>query len=157
LVQSTKAATLICLVLATGLGTWYLRVRVPDNDWHRADLAGQRSLIEARFGEAERHFTLAVHTARGFGELDSRLGLSLFHLAQALVGQSNHAAALPLLEQAVVIQSKALGRDHPAVLRTRLYQDAVLRKLAQLADSNQAQGGLEAIDEELKPSGQEPR
>jgi hypothetical protein len=138
-VHSAKAATLVCLVLASGIGTWYLQVRVPDKEWQRAEEAGQRSLDEQRFGEAERFFTLAVHSARGFGNPDPRLGRSLFHLAQALVGQSKDAEALLFLEQSVVIQSKTLGTGHPDVFQIRAYQTAVLNKLARMRGRDDAE------------------
>ncbi len=135
-VQSARAAALICLVLASALGTWYLRVRVPDKDWRRADEAGEQSLSQERFGEAERYFALAVHAARNFGDADPRLGLSLFHLAQALVGQSRAAEALPFLEQSAAIQTRALGLSHPDVSRVRAYQTAVLEKLGRVNDGD---------------------
>ena len=138
-VQSAKAATLVCLAVATGLGTWYLQTLVPQKEWRRADVAGLQSLGQQRFVEAERQLTLAVHTARSFNDPDPRLGLSLFHLAQALVGQSKRAEALPLLEQAALIQSRALGLNHPDVLRVRAYQTALLQELARLDDGDDAQ------------------
>jgi hypothetical protein len=148
-VRSAKAATLLCLVLVTGLGTWYLRITIPDSEWRRADVAGQRSLGEERFGEAERHFTLAIWTARGFRDPDPRLGLSLFHLAQALVGQSRDAEALPLLEQSALIQSKASGLEHPGVLQVRAYQTALLQKLSRVDDGYQAHRRHEPIEESV--------
>lgn len=129
---------LICLAMATGLGTWYLKAIVPQNEWRRAEIAGLQSLGQERFVEAERHLTLAVYTARSFNDPDPRLGLSLFHLAQALVGQAKHAEALPLLEHSALIQSKALGNNHPDVVRVRAFQMMLLRDLDRADQSNDA-------------------
>jgi hypothetical protein len=136
LVQSAKAATLVCLTMTTGLGTWYLNAMVPQNEWRRAEIAGLESLGQERFVEAERHLTLAVYTARSFNDPDRRLGRSLFHLAQALVGQAKRAEALPLLQQSALIQSRALGNNHPDVVRVRAYQTTLLQDLDQLDQSN---------------------
>jgi hypothetical protein len=149
--QSAKAAALLCLVVASGIGTWYLQVSVPDKEWQHAEEAGRQSLGEQRFAEAERYFALAVHTARSFGDPDPRLGRSLFHLAQALVGQSKDAEALPFLEQSAMIQSKALGTGHPDVSRVLAYQTVVLNKLARLRDRDGAGRTRELISNPVIP------
>ena len=69
---------------------------------------------------------VAVEAARVFGDDDPRRARSLFHLAQTLVARSRNAEAIPLLEQAVAINEKALGPEHPDVTRTREYRAAVL-------------------------------
>jgi hypothetical protein len=111
-VQATKAAILLCMAMATGVGTWYLRVRIPDNQWRRPSEAGRRSMERGHFGEAERQFAMAVEAARAFGNRDLRLARSLFDQAQALVAQNKRAEAIRVLEQALAIQEKAHGPEH---------------------------------------------
>ena len=111
--QSAKAAMLFCLTVATGTGSWYLRVRVPDNQWRRPDEAGRESMNRGRFGEADRQFATAIVAAREFGDRDPRLARSLFHRAQALVAQAKPSDAIPLLEQALAIYQRAHGPHHP--------------------------------------------
>jgi hypothetical protein len=128
-VQTGGVTLFVCLAIATGAGTWYLHSRVPDNQWRLADETGRRAMDQERFGEAERHFTMAVESARAFGDLDRRLGLSLLHLSQALVAQSKNTEALPLLERSIVIHENAVGIRHPEVLRILEDQATLLRKL----------------------------
>jgi tetratricopeptide (TPR) repeat protein len=130
-VQAAKAAILLCLTVAMGSASWYLRVRAPENHWRRIDQAGQASMSQGRFGEAERHFTAAIEAARAFGAHDPRLARSLFHQAEALVAQARHSEAAPLLEQALVVHVKALGRDHPESARMRAYYSALRDALDQ--------------------------
>jgi hypothetical protein len=134
-VQTGTVSLFVCLALATGVGTWYLHSRVPDNQWRLADETGQRSIEQERFGEAERHFTMAVESARAFGDRDQRLGLSLFHLAQALVAQSKYTEALPFLERSVLIHENVLGIRHPEVSRLLEDHAALLRKLDRTAEA----------------------
>src|SRR5262245_49469223 len=101
------------------LGCWYLGVRVPNNQWRRPDEEGRQSMSQGRFDEAERQFAPAVAAARLLGDDDPRLALSLFHQAEALVAQARFAEAIPLFEQALVIDEKALGPDHPDVASVR--------------------------------------
>jgi hypothetical protein len=100
---TAKAATLLCLTLATGLGSWYLHARMPDHLWHICDEAGHRALERGQAGEAECLFAEAVKSARGFGAGDARLARSLFHQAQALEAQAKFSEALPLLEESAQI------------------------------------------------------
>jgi hypothetical protein len=134
-VQPGGVSLFVCLALATGLGTWYLHSRVPDNQWRLADATGQRSMDEDRYGEAERHFTMAVEAARVFGDRDHRLGLSLNHLAQALMAQSKYSEALPFLERSVLIHENALGIRHPDVALLLEDHAAVLRMLDRTAEA----------------------
>jgi tetratricopeptide (TPR) repeat protein len=137
--HAAKAAILLCLTVATGAGSWYLRVRVPDKQWRLADEAGKRSLDQEYYDKAELQFAAAVEAARGFGDRDRRLGLSLFHLAQALVGQARNCEALSLLERSSAIFEKALGRDHPDVLRVRQYYAAELQKSGRTTEAKARQ------------------
>jgi tetratricopeptide (TPR) repeat protein len=127
-VQTSRVSLFVCLALATALGTWYLGVRVPDNQWREADVAGQNFMVQRHYSEAERQFTLAVYAARVFGDEDPRRARSLFHLAETLVARARHAEAIPLLEQALAINQKALGPEHPEVTRAKEYRAAVLRQ-----------------------------
>jgi Tetratricopeptide repeat len=129
-VQSAKAAIVLCLALSTGGGMWYLQTWAPNRQWKLADEAGRRLLSQARYGEAERQFSLAVESTRSFDKHDPRRALSLFHLAQSLVGQSKLAEALPLLERAATIHEKGLGHDHPDGRQMREYREDLMRGLA---------------------------
>jgi len=126
-VQTAKAAILLCLAMATGAGTWYLHVQVPDNQWRRPNEAGWRSMNQRRFGEAERQFAMAVEAARAFGSRDPRLARSLFDQAQALVAQARHDEAIPLLEQALAIHENAHGPLHPETVTVLEYYSALIR------------------------------
>ena len=63
-------AMFVSLTVATALGSWYLRVRIPDNQWRRSHEAGRESMSRGRFGEAERQFATAVAAARDLGEVE---------------------------------------------------------------------------------------
>ncbi len=110
--ETAKAAILLCLTVATGLGSWYLGVQVPDNQWRRPDQAGQRSMYQDRPGEAERLFATAVEVARTFGDRDPRLARSLFHQAQALEAQAKYTEAIPLLKESAAISETMPGLGH---------------------------------------------
>ncbi len=146
-VQSVKAALVVSLALAAGLGTWYLRAWVPDRSWRALDDAGCKSLDQERFGEAERHFSLAVETARGFADPDRRLAVSLFHLAQSLAGQSRETEALPLLDRAMAIHARTLGRDNADGLRMGKFRETLLRQMAGAAEA----GAWQRQDAEIVP------
>jgi tetratricopeptide (TPR) repeat protein len=109
------------MALSTAVGTWYLRVRIPEKEWLASCGAGREALDLGRFNEAERHFLAAVEAARAFGAGDRRLARSQFLLAQALVGQARKAEALRLLEISMAIYSKSLGRDHAESARVLDY------------------------------------
>jgi tetratricopeptide (TPR) repeat protein len=127
-VATTRVSLFVCLALATGLGTWYLGVRLPDNQWRLADRAGQGLMDQTRYIEAERQFAMAAEAGRLFGDHDPRRAVSLFHLAQALAAQSKNAEAIPLLEQSAAISEHTLGPDHPDVKQVREYHAALLRQ-----------------------------
>jgi hypothetical protein len=135
-VRSAKAAVVLCLALSTGGGMWYLQTWAPNRQWRLADEAGRRLLSQARYGEAERQFSLAVDATRTFDKHDTRRALSLFHLAQSLVGQSKLDEAVPLLERAATIHEKSLGHDHPDGRRMREYREDLVRGLAATANAN---------------------
>ncbi len=119
--RAARAAIIFCMALATSVGTWYLRVRIPENQWLTLCAAGRESLDLGRFNEAERRFVVAVEAARVFGEGDPRLARSLFLQAQALVGEARQTEALPLLERSMAIYNKAFGPDHPESTRVLKY------------------------------------
>ncbi len=97
------AAIVLCLAVSSALGTWYLCVRIPENEWSASCAAGRESLDLGRFTEAERHLLAAVEVAHAFGEGDRRLAQSQFLLAQALVGQCRQTEALRYLERSIAI------------------------------------------------------
>ncbi len=108
-------AIFLSLAVATALGSWYLGVRIPDDQWRRPHEAGRASMSRGLFGEAEREFATAVELARMLGEDDPREALSLFNQADALVAQERFDDAIPLFQRALEIDEKALGPDHPDV------------------------------------------
>jgi tetratricopeptide (TPR) repeat protein len=130
-VQTAKAAMLLCLTVATGLGSWYLT----DNQWRRPDEAGQTFLNQERFVEAERLFATAVEAARSFGGHDPRLARSLFHQAQSLSAQGKDAEAIPLLKESAAIHQTNLGPDHPEAARVREHYAAALRKAGRVDEA----------------------
>jgi hypothetical protein len=104
-------AIVFCMAISSALGTWYLRIRLPEKDWLTSCRAGSEAMNLGRFSEAERHFLAAVEAARALGEEDRRLAQAQFLLAQALVGQARQIEALRLLERSVAIYTKVLGRE----------------------------------------------
>jgi Tetratricopeptide repeat len=146
-VQSVKAAVILCLALATGSGVWYLQTWVPNRHWRHADEMGRQLMSQSRYGEAERQFSLAVESARSFSERDPRRALSLFHLAQALVGQSKLDEALPLVEQAVTIHAKSVRYDNVDGQQMREYRKALVYRLRTVARGS----GEKRPDEQLTP------
>jgi tetratricopeptide (TPR) repeat protein len=139
-VQTTKAAILLCLAMATGTGTWYLQVRIPDNQWRHSNDAGRRSMDQGNVDEAERQFAMAVETARRFGRRDLRLARSLLDRARALVAQDRRAEAIPVLEQALAIEEKVHGLDHQETV-------SVLQYYSDLLHGSGPAAGAQAADE----------
>ena len=142
--QTTKAAILLCLAMATGAGTWYLQVRIPDNQWRRPSDAGLRSMDQGNFDEADRQFAMAVEAARHFGRRDLRLARSLFDRAQALVAQDKRAEAIPVLEQSLAIHEKAHGLDHHETV-------SVLQYYSELQHGSGPDAGAQAAEQPTTP------
>jgi tetratricopeptide (TPR) repeat protein len=130
-VQTAKAAILLCLTVATGLGSWYLT----ENQWRRRDDAGQTFLNQKRFVEAERLFATAVEAARSFGGHDPRLARSLFHQAQSLSAQGKDTEAIPLLKESATIKERTLGPDHHDVAVVLEHYAAALRKVGRVDEA----------------------
>jgi tetratricopeptide (TPR) repeat protein len=130
-VQTAKAAMLLCLTVATGLGCWYLT----DNQWRRPDEDGQTFLKQERFVEAERLFATAVEAARSFGSHDPRLARSLFHQAQSLAAQGKYTEAIPLLKESAAIKERILGPNHHDVVLVLKHYAAALRKTGQVDEA----------------------
>ena len=72
-VRAARVAIVFCMALSTAVGTWYLRVRIPEKEWLASCASGTEALELGRFSEAERHFLAAVEAARAFGDGDRRL------------------------------------------------------------------------------------
>ena len=136
--RAARVAIVFCMAVSTALGSWYLRVRIPEKDWSTSFRAGKEALNLGRFSEAERHFLAAVEAARAFGEDDRRLADSQFLLAQALVGQARQPDALRALERAVTIYTKVLGREHAASAEVEEYYT----RLRKATDSSDGPGAL---------------
>jgi tetratricopeptide (TPR) repeat protein len=137
-VQAAKIAMFLSLGVAAALGSWYLRVRVPDSQWRRPDEAGRDLMSQGRFGEAERQFAAAVAAAHALGADDPRLALALSHQAEALVAQTRFADAIPLFERALAIEEKILGPDHPEIAQVLEPFAASLRETGQTAAAEAA-------------------
>jgi tetratricopeptide (TPR) repeat protein len=138
-------AILLSLAVATALGSWYLRVRVPDNQWRRPHEAGRQSMSRGQFGEAERQFATAVELAKALGQDDPRLALSLFHQADALVAQARFDDAIPLFRRALEIGEKALGPDHPDIAPVLEHYAVPLRETGRLAQAEAAEDRVRII------------
>ena len=121
--RAARAATVLCMALSTCIGTWYLRMRIPEREWLTSYATVKHALDLGRYSEAERLSLAAVEAARAFGEGDPRMAHSLFLRAQALVGQSRQSEALPLLERCMAIYAKSLGRDRPEFARVLEYYE----------------------------------
>jgi tetratricopeptide (TPR) repeat protein len=138
-VQAAKVAIFMSLAMATALGAWYLRVRIPESQWRRPHEAGRESMSRGRFGEAEREFATAAELAKALGENDPREALSLFHQADALVAQNRFDDAIPLFERALAIDEKALGPDHPDVAPVLEHYAVPLRRTGRIAQAEAAE------------------
>jgi tetratricopeptide (TPR) repeat protein len=121
-----------------GLGCWYLHVRLPANRWYCPYESGRKFMNEGRFVEAERQFATAVATARLIGDHDHRVALSLFQQAQALVAQARFEEAIPLFEQTLAIDDRALGPDHPEIAPVLECYVVPLRKTGRMAQAEAA-------------------
>jgi tetratricopeptide (TPR) repeat protein len=144
-VQSAKMAICLSLAVATALGSWYLRVRIPEGQWRRPHEAGRASMSRGQFGEAEREFATAVVLAKALGENDPREALSLFHQADALVAQNRFDDAIPLFERALEIDEKALGPDHPDVAPVLEHYAVPLRQTGRTAQAEAAEERVRII------------
>ena len=145
--ETAKVSLFVCLAVATGLGTWYLGVRAPDNQWRLADQAGQRLIDQERFGEAERQFTMAIEAARTFGDQDSRRALSLVHLANVVCVQGRQTDAISLCQQALAINEKTLGSAHPDVASCLVSLATPYGKLAKNVEAEKLLQRAISIDE----------
>ena len=138
-------AMFVSLTVATALGSWYLRVRIPDNQWRRSHEAGRESMSREQFGEAERQFATAVAAARDLDADDSRLALSLTHQAEALVARARFADAVPLFERALEIDEKVLGPDHPDVAWVLERYAVPLRETGRIAQADAVLGRIRIL------------
>jgi tetratricopeptide (TPR) repeat protein len=144
-VQAAKMAIFLTLAVATALGSWYLGVRIPDNQWRRPQEAGRESMSRGQFGEAERQFATAVELAKGLGEDDPREALSLFNQADALVAQARFDDAIPLFQRALEIDEKVLGPDHPDVAPVLEHYAVPLRQMGRIAQAEAAEERVRRI------------
>jgi tetratricopeptide (TPR) repeat protein len=138
-------AIFLSLAVATALGSWYLGVRIPDNQWRLPQEAGRESMSRGQFGEAERAFATAVALAKALGENDPREALSLFNQADALVAQARFDDAIPLFQRALEIDEKALGPDHPDVAPVLEHYAVPLRCTGRIAQAEAAEERVRRI------------
>jgi tetratricopeptide (TPR) repeat protein len=127
------------------LGTWYLRVRIPGEQWRRPYEAGRESMARGHFDEAERQFAIAVEAARWLGPDDPRLALSLVQQAEALVAGRRFVQSLPLLERALEIDAKVLGPDHPDLAPVWDHYAVPLRQVGRIAQAEVAEDRARVI------------
>jgi len=79
--------------------------------WTRYTHDGSEAFQQAKYGQAERLFKLALKEALPFGDHDARLATSLTNLGVLYKTHGQEAKAEPLFERAVVIQQNALGAN----------------------------------------------
>ena len=143
--QAAKTAIFLSLAVTTALGSWYLRARIPVNQWRGPLEAGRESMSRGQFREAERAFATAVHLAKALGKDNPREALSLFSQAEALVAQSRFDDAIPLFQRALEIDEKALGPDHPDMASMMERYAVPLRYTGRIAQAEAAEERARSI------------
>jgi len=81
--------------------------------WKEYNNAGVEASEEARYGDAEESYLVALKEAEKFGDQDPRLATVLNNLASLFDAQGKYAEAEPLYQRALAIDEKALGPEHP--------------------------------------------
>lgn len=134
----TKSKTGWLLLTVLLLALWPgCRIIHDEARWKKADEAGMQAFMkalqpasgaEARYAEAERHWTAALREAEKFGGQDRHLASSLKSPALLYHRQGKYAKAEPLFLRAIAIDEKAFGPEHGLVGESlynlaALYQD----------------------------------
>ena len=89
-----------------------------ESRWQADHDAGWTAYKEGRFAEAEKRLLAAEKEARGFGANDPRLATTLDHLAWVYCAEGKPAEGEPLAKSALSIREKALGAEHPDVVKS---------------------------------------
>jgi len=84
------------------------------SEWHVDN--GRRAVKERNFDEAEKQYFAALKEAAG--ALGTRVPDSIASLAELYLTQGKPEAAERLYRQALAIQERMLGREHPAIAET---------------------------------------
>src|SRR6516165_9955735 len=107
-------------ILATVVGLFCAVViaQAQESRWQADHDAGWAAYKEARFADAEKMLRAAEKAARAFGENDPRLATTLDHLAWVLSADGRSAEAEKLAKSALAIRQKALGAEHPDVVKS---------------------------------------
>src|SRR3954467_11281192 len=111
-----KRAGMVLLLALAGLSAvWRGESWVRDARWRMPHEAGAKALDAGRYSDAEKEFRTAVDVARGFGDKDNRLALSLYGLAVVYGYQGRHAESVPIYGEALQVCKQAKGPEHPDV------------------------------------------
>ena len=111
--KRTKTGLLLAGVL--GLALSVQTACIQQTPWEKSNAAGEEAYRQARYAEAEQHFTAALKEAENFGEQDPRFALSLNNLAELYRVQGKYVEAEPLFKRSLAIREKVLGPEHPDV------------------------------------------
>jgi tetratricopeptide (TPR) repeat protein len=110
-----QAGIVLLLALAALTAVWRGESWMREARWRMPHEAGAKALDAERYSDAEKEYRTAVDVARGFGDKDNRLGMSLHGLAVVYGNQGRHAESVPLYREALQICKQAQGPGHPDV------------------------------------------
>jgi tetratricopeptide (TPR) repeat protein len=146
-------AIFLSLAVATGFGSWYLSVCAPVNQWRQAEEAGERSMAQGLFKQAERQYSAAVVAARRLSEQDPRLARSLCGLAESLMAQGKYEESLTSSQRALAIYKQASGSDGRNVAWVLQQSARSLRQMERPAEADAAERQAQAIRNRLQRTG----
>lgn len=86
---------------------------VDDSKWAQETKEGQDALAQGRFDAAQQSFERAMKEAEKFKEKDPRLVTSMNNLASALHARGQFTEAVDLLDRALTIREKQVGKNSP--------------------------------------------
>ena len=116
--QAARMAMFLSLAVATALGSWYLRVRIPDHQWRRPHEAGRESMSRGRFGEAALK---APHAIQWLGHNGPQ------YTATASVLYAHELGLVPITTPAYSPQSNGLAEAFVKTLKRDYVDGAELR------------------------------
>lgn len=109
-----KLASLYILFISSAHGH-ALPVRAQDADCAALNKSGTQAFLDGEDGEAKSYFTAAIKQSELSANGNQDLSDSLSGLAQIYYMHQNYAEAEKLYRQALLIDEKNLGYEHPAV------------------------------------------
>lgn len=115
-------AVLLAIVLLGAVALTFVRA---EPTWRSHTRAAESAFFVENYIKAEEQFTLAVSSARAFGDDDTRYATALRNLASFYFHQGRYDDAEPLITESIRIQETVLGSAHPAVAAS-LYDMASL-------------------------------